>query len=152
MHPEGTRRREGNNASCVIRIEAGGGQRVLLTGDIESASEQVLLRDLQEQLRAEVVIAPHHGSLTSSSRAFVGAVNPDYALFPVGYRNRYRFPRAEVVDRYRAAGAEIYNTARHGAITLRLPADDRAIEIASWRCANPRFWRQPNNRFGWCDK
>lgn len=152
MHPEGTGRREGNNASCVIRIEAGGGQRVLLTGDIESASEQALLRDLQEQLRAEVVIAPHHGSLTSSSRTFVGAVNPDYALFPVGYRNRYHFPKEEVVGRYRAAGAEIYNTARHGAITLRLPADDRAIDIASWRCANPRFWRQPNNRFGWCDK
>jgi competence protein ComEC len=127
----------------VIRVRSRGGQRILLTGDIEAGPERRLLLDSREQLRAEVLLVPHHGSLTSSTEEFVDAITPDYALFPVGYGNRYRFPRDAVVARYRALGSLLYDTARHGAVTVRLPGDDQGIEIVPYRCANPRYWRMP---------
>ncbi|MGD2055185.1 MAG: DNA internalization-related competence protein ComEC/Rec2 [Gammaproteobacteria bacterium] len=141
LHPQPGRQRQGNNASCVIRVRSRGGQRILLTGDIEAGPERRLLLDSREQLRAEVLTVPHHGSLTSSTAEFVDAVHPDFALFPVGYGNRYRFPRDTVVARYRALGSLLYDTARHGALTVRLSADGRDIEIVPYRCAKPRYWR-----------
>lgn len=141
LYPQAGRQPGGNNASCVIRVKSQGGQRLLLTGDIEAGPERYLLLASRKQLRSEVLIVPHHGSLTSSTRDFVNAVAPDYALFPVGYGNRYRFPRDAVVERYQAVGSMLYDTARHGAITVRLPADDRGIEIVPYRCANPHYWR-----------
>ena len=140
LHPGAGQRREGNNASCVIRISAAGGQRILLTGDIESSAEQVLLRERAGLLQAEVLVVPHHGSLTSSSESFVAAVSPETALFPVGYRNRYGFPRQEVVARYRSAGAGLFDTAAHGAISVRLGRGQRPA-ISAYRCTRPRHWR-----------
>jgi len=141
LYPGPGSRRSGNNASCVLRITAAGGRRLLLTGDIEAVAEQVLRRDSRPSLPAEVVVVPHHGSMTSSTPAFVRAVAPDYALFPVGYRNRYRFPRAPVVARYHAAGARLLDTARHGAISVYLPAVSGAVVVRGWRCQQRRYWR-----------
>lgn len=141
LYPGSGSRQAGNNASCVIHITSAGGQRLLLTGDIEAVAEQVLLEDHSAILPAEVMTVPHHGSMTSSSPAFVRAVAPDYALFPVGYRNRYRFPRAQVVERYRAAGARLFDTARHGAISVQLPAVTGEIVTSGWRCRQRRYWR-----------
>jgi competence protein ComEC len=141
LYPGSGSRRAGNNASCVIRITSAGGQRLLLTGDIEAVAEQALLEDRRALLPAEVMTVPHHGSATSSSPAFVRAVAPDYALFPVGYRNRYRFPREQVVERYRAAGARLFDTAGHGAISVQLPAVAGDIVTSGWRCRQRRYWR-----------
>lgn len=140
LHPGRGHQRKGNNASCVIRISAAGGQRILLTGDIESSAEQALLRAHPGQLRAEVLVVPHHGSLTSSSVTFIEAVSPETALFPVGYRNRYGFPRQQVIDRYRSTGAELLDTAAHGAVSIRLGRGQRP-SISAYRCARPRYWR-----------
>lgn len=141
LYPGSGSRRSGNNASCVIRITSAGGQRLLLTGDIEAVAERALLEDPGAMLPAEVVTVPHHGSMTSSTPAFVRAVAPDYALFPVGYRNRYRFPRAQVVERYRAAGARLFDTARHGSISVQLPAVAGDVVTSGWRCRQRRYWR-----------
>jgi competence protein ComEC len=155
LHPDGRSYRKGNNSSCVIRIEAGGGRRALLTGDIESESERLLLRELRDRLAVDVLVVPHHGSLTSSSPAFVGAVHPGYALFPTGYRNRFRFPRAPVVDRYRKAGAVLLDTAVHGAITVRLRSGGLPPEAESFRCNVRHYWRavacDADNGYGCCD-
>jgi competence protein ComEC len=156
LHPDARSYRKGNNASCVLRIETQGGGRVLLTGDIETESERILLKELRDQLPAEVLVVPHHGSLTSSSPAFVAAVNPAYALFPTGYRNRYRFPRGPVLERYRQAGSVLLDTALQGAITMRLRPGDRHPEADPFRCSHPRYWRaaacSARRRFGCCDK
>ena len=140
LHPGPGSRHTGNNASCVIRITSTGGQRLLLTGDIEALAEQALL-DSGSTLAAEVMTVPHHGSMTSSSAAFIRAVAPDYALFPVGYRNRYRLPREQVVERYRAGGARLFDSARHGAISVHLPAVPGDVVPGGWRCRQRRYWR-----------
>jgi competence protein ComEC len=155
LYPQADQRHKGNNASCVIRISTAGGPRVLLTGDIESSAEQALLRTGPGQLRAEVLVVPHHGSLTSSSEPFIEAVSPDHALFPVGYRNRYSFPRQQVIERYRSVGAALYDSASHGAISVRLGRGQRPA-ISAYRCVWPRYWHarscSEDKLFGCCDK
>jgi competence protein ComEC len=114
---------------------------MLLTGDIEAGSEELLVEDFPRRLRSAVLVAPHHGSLTSSSEVFVRTVDPDYALFPAGYRNRYHFPRREVLERYQARGAALLDSARHGAIEVRLPGHGSMPEVRAWRCLHRRYWR-----------
>ena len=156
LHPDARSFRKGNNASCVIRIEAPGGRRVLLTGDIEAESERLLLRASRDRLPVDILVVPHHGSLTSSSPAFVETVRPGYALFPTGYRNRFRFPREPVVDRYRKAGSVLLDTAPQGAITVRLPSDGLPPEAESFRCSHRHYWRvlscDTGSGYGCCDK
>jgi competence protein ComEC len=156
LHPDARSFHKGNSASCVIRIEAGGGRRVLLTGDIEAESERVLLQEVHDRLPVDVLVVPHHGSLTSSSPAFVKAVSPDYALFSTGYRNRFRFPRKPVVDRYLKAGSALLDTAAQGAITVRLRSRGLPLEAEAFRCSHRHYWRalscDVNNGFGCCNK
>ena len=132
-------REQGNNSSCVLRVQAANGQFLLLPGDIERKIEQRLVRQRLQQLSADVLVAPHHGSRTSSSTAFVQAVKPDYVLFPVGYRNRFGFPRPEVVARYRAIGAELFDTARSGALQLRIGGGE-PLRIVAHRWFSKRYW------------
>ncbi len=141
LYPGPGSRPAGNNASCVIRITSAGGQRLLLTGDIEATAERALLDDPAVDVRAEVMTVPHHGSLTSSTPAFVRAVAPEVALIPAGYRNRYGFPQERVTGRYRAIGARLFDSAHHGAIRVRLPAAAGAVEVSAWRCRERRYWR-----------
>lgn len=129
----------GNDASCVLRVSTVG-TAALLPGDIEKRSEKVLLAEKAPALRADVLVAPHHGSNTSSSAPFLDAVRPEYALFAVGYRNRYGFPKPAVVERYRAAEAAMLSSAHEGAITLRLTAAGVASPPESYRRAALRYW------------
>ena len=87
--------RKSNNLSCVLRIEAGG-KRMLLTSDIEARDEAAMLQRDPAALAAEVLLVPHHGSRTSSTPEFIAAVGAQHAVIPVGYRNRFGHPKAEV--------------------------------------------------------
>ena len=126
----------------MLRVASAHGA-MLLTGDIEKSAEGLLVgRDGAPslgQLRSEVMIAPHHGSRTSSTPAFLSAVRPAVVVVPVGYRNRFGHPRADVVARYTAAGAKVLRTDLDGAILVRLAegAADTSVE----RVAQPRYWR-----------
>jgi competence protein ComEC len=96
-----------NALSCVLRI-SGRAASALLAGDIEGPQEAALLARRgqgSDRLRSTVLLAPHHGSKTSSSAEFVAAVRPAVVLVQAGYRNRYGHPAPEVVARYRALGA-----------------------------------------------
>ena len=87
-------------------------------------------------LRANVLLAPHHGSGTSSTPAFLKAVGPSLALFQVGYRNRYHHPKPEVYDRYGALGI------------ARLRSDaSGAIELGSVDGFSPRSYRREHERY-----
>jgi len=142
LHPGPASRSTGNDASCVLRIEVPGGQSILLTGDIELPSERSLLQEQQGLLAADVLVAPHHGSTTSSSADFVKAVNPAIVLFPAGYLNRYRFPKQTVVERYAAIGAETHTTGESGAITVRLGASTAGLPKTShYRQTQQRYWK-----------
>jgi competence protein ComEC len=129
-----------NDRSCVIAITALGG-RVLLPADIERRAEEALVAGSRPQLRAEVLLAPHHGSRTSSTPAFVEAVAPQLVVFPA-YRNRLGHPHREVVERYRDAGARIYRTDRDGAVTIKLRAEG-GINVTPYRAVYRRYWQTP---------
>jgi len=143
LHPDTASERPGNNTSCVLKISARGGQGILLTGDIEQEAETLLLREQGEVLRSDVLVAPHHGSNTSSSSEFLAQVDPALALFPAGYLNRYRFPKQAVVERYDRRGVDCYQTGLAGAITVNLGGASREPEISLFREQQRRFWMPP---------
>ena len=88
---------------------------ILLAGDIEQLTESRLIRTLADKLSVKLLIAPHHGSKTSSSLAFIDAVSPKIVVFPVGYRNRFGFPKQDIISRYESRQVKMLNTARDGA-------------------------------------
>ncbi|MGH8441318.1 MAG: DNA internalization-related competence protein ComEC/Rec2 [Nevskiaceae bacterium] len=128
---------EGNDASCVLRVA--GTFVALLPGDIERAAEQRLV-EVGAPLRADVLLAPHHGSRTSSSPAFVGAVQPYVVIHSAGWRHPFRHPRAEVVARYAAAGARQYVTGSGGTVTVWRDEASGRIEAREHRREAARFW------------
>jgi len=106
-----------NNLSCVVSIEFKN-HRVLIPGDIEKLIENRLV--MQKQLKkVEVLVAPHHGSLTSSTTEFVKSLAPKYVVFSSGYRNRFNFPRPAIISRYLQQDSTLMNTAWKGAIICR---------------------------------
>jgi competence protein ComEC len=102
---------------------------VLLTGDIGKAVERDVVA-ATPPARLRVVKIPHHGSLTSSSTAFLAALRPQIAIASVGRANHFGHPVPEVLDRYRAAGAEIFRTDRDGAVTIN--PDGTSIDISTF--------------------
>lgn len=139
LSPDGVTRFNDNNGSCVLRIGAPG-SGVLLTGDIEKAAEANLVAYQRQHLPTTVLVAPHHGSRSSSTAAFINAVQPLYVLFPVGYRNRHGHPRPEIVARYRDHGAVLYDSVTHGALTFRFDGAGQVQSVERYRLAAGRYW------------
>ncbi len=130
-----------NNRGCVLRIATRHGA-ALIPADIEARAEQQLLASSRDKLRAQVLIAPHHGSKTSSIPAFVEAVDPRIVIYPVGYRNRFNHPHIDVEERYLRQGSHVYRTDRDGALTLHFGAGD-AIKVTPHRAIYRRYWQTP---------
>jgi len=128
-----------NDVSCVLHISSPGGS-VLLTGDIHRRSERYLLQTAPGALRAEILVAPHHGSKSSSSEAFIDRVDPRYVLFPVGYRNRFHHPNARVLQRYKKRGLRVYTSSEHGAIMFHIHPTRGILEPLAYRQANRHYW------------
>ncbi len=127
-----------NALSCVLRVEAQG-RVLLLTGDIEAAQEALLLQRLSAAaLRAEWLLLPHHGSQSSSSPAFLAAVQPRLALAQAGYRNRFGHPALPVRQRLQAQGIALLSSADCGAWAWR---SDRAEGVCE-RVQSRRYWHR----------
>ncbi|WP_447639654.1 DNA internalization-related competence protein ComEC/Rec2 [Pandoraea norimbergensis] len=145
LHPDTPTLRAGwagqigpNGLSCVLRI-ANGRHSALLAADAEAPQEQRLLtRFRRSLLHADVLLAPHHGSLTSSTPAFVKAVAPRHVVFQTGYRNRFGHPRPAVVGRYRDVGARVWQSVQHGAV--RFSFSRRGIDAQAYRDVHRRYW------------
>ncbi|MDP1558034.1 MAG: DNA internalization-related competence protein ComEC/Rec2 [Nitrosomonas sp.] len=131
--------RDTNASSCVLKITTDHGS-VLLPADIGKQSEYALLSRAGDTLSSTVLIAPHHGSNTSSTAAFIHQVNPELTIFTVGYRNRYGHPREEVMERYRISGSEWLRSDADGAILLRFAAG--GLSIDAWRKSHRRYWQR----------
>jgi competence protein ComEC len=129
-----------NDSSCVLLVEGRGG-RLLLTGDISSNVEPQVAVALGAG-PAPVLLVPHHGSKTSSSSAFISALQPPLALVSAGWHNRFDHPRPEVLARYAEAHVPVFNTAEQGAIPLDFPADAPPRRGPGWRQRQPRYWRE----------
>lgn len=134
LHPEHLGLR-GNAASCVLRARSRHGT-VLLPGDIARADERRLLASGAD-LRADLLLAPHHGSGGSSSEPFIRAVAPAAIAVQVGFLNRYGHPAAEARRRWGGVGAAVWRTDRDGALHWR---DDDPRVLESWRAQRPRYW------------
>lgn len=136
LHPSHALPYRGNESSCVLLIETRD-RRALLTGDITAAVEQRLLLTDPEAFPVDWLLAPHHGSTSSSRPDFLAAARPAIAVVSAGADNRFGHPRPEVLARYRAIGAAVRLTATDGAIRWR--SVDGRTEV--WREQSPRFWR-----------
>ncbi|MCL1089505.1 DNA internalization-related competence protein ComEC/Rec2 [Shewanella profunda] len=138
----------GNNGSCVLRIDDGK-QSVLLTGDIEKNSEMRLLEQTKMQsttLASQVLIAPHHGSKSSSTEAFIDAVAPELVIFSAGLANRYGFPKSVVVERYQDRHIAHLTTGIEGQISVIFQHNGR--EVKTYRRDLAPFWYNRLFRFG----
>jgi len=100
-----------NNTSLVCSIVLASQQRLLISGDMEKPVEKILLK--QHLLgQYDMILMPHHGSRTSSTRSFVQTVRPKIVIAQTGYRNHFGFPKQDVVQRYQAVGADIWDTSK----------------------------------------
>lgn len=131
-----------NDQSCVLKITSHYGS-ILLTGDIEKYAELALLNNAKAKrmMRSDVMVAPHHGSKTSSRRDFIQAVSPSAAIFTVGYLNRYRHPNPEVMARYDQSKMNVYRSDYDGGISLNFDAPT-SIRISTARNDGRRYWHQ----------
>nr|WP_041419936.1 DNA internalization-related competence protein ComEC/Rec2 [Shewanella violacea] len=135
---------DGNNGSCVLRVSDDEHQ-LMLSGDIEEEGEVLLLASSQT-LQSEVLVAPHHGSRTSSTTAFINRVSPQLVLFPAGFNNRYGFPKQDVVERYQFMGAQVLVTGNEGQVSVLFRHGER--RISTYRADLAPFWYNSLFRFG----
>ena len=127
-----------NARGCVLKITTGFGS-VLLPADIEKSSEEELLKRAPGQLNADVLVAPHHGSKTSSTEMFLHQVQPKTVIFTVGYRNPFGHPKSEVVERYEMRGTKTYRSDFDGAVTVDF--DARGVSAQPYRAEHRRYWQ-----------
>jgi len=118
-----------NDRSLVLRLTCGG-VSFLFAGDIGREAEADILRAVPD-VRARVLKSPHHGSDTSSSVAFLERVAPEYVIVTAGEGNRYGFPRPEVLERYAAAGIQVFRTDRDGAVEFVSDGHDLRVRTAA---------------------
>lgn len=125
-----------NALSCVLKITAGS-QSMLLPGDIGTREESGLLSRVPEKLKSDILLAPHHGSHTSSSLPFLATVKPSIAVFQMGYKNRYNHPDDTVSARYDVLGIRRMRTDEEGAILIRF---GKKVEARGWRNMRKCYW------------
>ncbi|MFA5960086.1 MAG: DNA internalization-related competence protein ComEC/Rec2 [Tatlockia sp.] len=118
--------RSKNNSSCVLQIESAAG-KILLTGDIEKMAEDFLTKAYGNALQSAILLIPHHGSKTSSSKAFIRQVNPEYGVISYGFDNRYHFPHAKTINTLREQNVTVLNTVDCGMVSFDLRALDKRI-------------------------
>ena len=139
LHPQAddyTAAHSSNAMSCTLRI-ASATASALLVGDIEQPQEARLLA-AGVALKADVLLVPHHGSKTSSSAAFLDAVQPQIALVQAGYRNRYGHPAAPVMARYAERHIRVLDSPHCGAATWQ-SAQPQAVQCQ--RTQALRYWQ-----------
>jgi len=119
-----TARGQENDDSCVIKVDDGQ-HSVLLTGDISKRVERelVALHQRDNILDVDVLIAPHHGSNSSSDDIFINATSPQEVIFSAGYLNRWKHPKSTVVKRYLQQDIKSYATAENGMLAVEFSND-----------------------------
>jgi len=133
----------GNNSSCVIKVSNQNGS-LLLTGDIEEAIEYRLYKNFPKQVESDVLMVPHHGSQSSSSKEFLKAVNPKIAINSSGFANQFHHPHPKILERYKKASIQFIDTQEKG--TIELLFTDQPIKVNQYIDDNPHFWNPKQYR------
>ena len=126
-----------NDDSCVIKV-SDNHHFVLLTGDISKKVEQQLVQQHPEQLSADILIAPHHGSNTSSSEVFINSVAPEYVVFSAGFMNRWGMPRNKVLEKYVKYQVTPLKTADSGMISFVFT--ESSFDVIAYKKQRYAFW------------
>ncbi len=129
-----------NDTSCVVRLTYHG-IRVLFSGDISKKVEAELIKTIPQNLTAEILISGHHGSITSSSKAWVRAVNPHIVIHSSSYARRWPMPHPEVYARFQSAKVRQLITGYTGRIDIRL--EQGKLKVTPWRSITPRWYLPP---------
>ncbi len=129
-----------NDAGCVLLVTGAGG-RLLLPADTSSRVEPEIARGVPRGPPL-VLVAPHHGSKTSSSRTYLEALDPRFAIASTGYLNGYHHPSSVVVKRYRALGIPLLNTPDTGAVRIAFPAHALPHVASRERLRQAHYWRE----------
>ncbi|MGE8003694.1 MBL fold metallo-hydrolase [Lysinibacillus sp. NPDC093216] len=119
---------DNNDASIVLKL-AYGNVSFLLTADAGVALEKEMMQD---DVKATILKAGHHGSNTSSSAEFIQKVHPEVTILSYGEGNKYGHPHAEVVERLQAIGSEIYSTAEAGTVIVSTDGVDYDVNSKEW--------------------
>lgn len=145
LHPQmhhfdetGKGRLSTNDMSCVLLVTAGE-QSAWLGGDITDRQEVRMALE-RPDLRATVMLAPHHGSRSSSSPVLLNTLRPQWVIAQSGYRNRFNHPAPTVLDRYRQRGIRWVTSANCGAAIWR---SWQPGAVHCHRHAERRFWHHP---------
>lgn len=130
-----------NDQSCVLKVSVGE-LSVLLPGDIERPVELLLASQFASKLSSKWLIAPHHGSKSSSSYPFLKRVQPETVLISSGYNNRFGHPSKDIISRYDSLGIDYFVTHEEGMLSLFYPPlDPDHNSPVSYRKTMPRYWR-----------
>ncbi len=129
LNPTKNTKFTGNNASCVLKISTTR-HSILLTADIENKAEQQLIKIAKNKLKSTLMIAPHHGSKTSSTQDFINAVLPSMVVVSNGYKNRFSHPSQKIINRYKANNISVIKTSCTGQIDIKLTS---TIRIKKYR-------------------
>jgi competence protein ComEC len=114
---------------------------LLLTGDVTRTRELAMVRFWRAQLKADVLVAAHHGSTTSNTWTMLKWVQPRYVLISAARASRFGHPHRDVVSRFSALGAHVINSAKSGTFTLSI-FDSGAVSLHSTRGPWLPFWLQ----------
>ncbi|MBG2875254.1 DNA internalization-related competence protein ComEC/Rec2 [Proteus alimentorum] len=129
-----------NNQSCVVNV-SDGKYNILLTGDIEKEAEAQLVRIKKDQLKADVLQVPHHGSQTSSTLMFIQAVSPEIALVSAARYSPWRLPSDKVHHRYKKEAINWLTTSISGQVSIEFNQDN--IDVFTYRRdILPRWYHQ----------
>ncbi|MBS4097204.1 MAG: DNA internalization-related competence protein ComEC/Rec2 [Sulfuricella sp.] len=143
LHPTlesyGVEKIRNNDRGCTLKITSRYGS-ALLPADIEAKSEREILARAAPLLPAEVLVAGHHGSKTSSTEEFIAAVQPGTVVFTAGYRNRFGHPHPDVVARFRERGTKLQRSDRDGAVDFHFGED--GVKVTTWRENERKYWHE----------
>ena len=127
-----------NELSCVLKVSTSR-YSVLFTGDIGKKEEEKLVFHEGEKLKSDILMAPHHGSNTSSTWPFLFKVKPEYAVYQAGYLNPYHHPDYRTQSRYDLLGIQTFRTDADGAVVFYLGEE---ITPEKWRKDRyVRYWQ-----------
>jgi competence protein ComEC len=138
---QGKGRLSSNAMSCTLRV-SNGQKSAWLSGDLD-AERETRLALAQPGLRADLLLAPHHGSRISSSPVLLNTLRPNWVLVQSGYRNRFSPPAPEILARYQERGMQWVTSPDCGAATWRSVLPD---QVFCNRLAKRRYWQHsPDN-------
>lgn len=142
LHPAQTSKNSANDHSCVLLIYQGQ-SRAVFTGDIEESGETQLLQNMESEFGVfpvDLIVAPHHGSNSSSGQKLLEFFRPGYVVFSAGARNRYGFPHRDVKLRYKISGATPFTTGEQGSVSFSFDENGLRSPPETWWHSHRRFW------------